>query len=354
MLTKNNKKEQLKILEYCYAEKIRILRKYYDEVGLSIIGLNGIVEDNNLFHKGLLKSLAGKLSSDNNKAVIIDCFSTLLNNTEDINYLLNSNPSIEDLKRLKTYSKIVMLEKYLEDKKLPKALAKIGYVSKALNPITKGDKEIQLTDTLKNSLNPIVIYASGIDDLIREVNSNPFKINYDFLNNIQEYNYTLEKINDPTTIKKVIGNIEDNFNEILSYNHNVSLFAVGADSDFDMNFDYMNLFKRVIDKYNIGLKKLCDKYNFDYIDCYDEATYSILDSLYYRKIWNNKEHNCVVSNTGTRINGEGLFNALCALKNDLRMVEKQDNCDPDFVKEEKILVLNRKINAVEKVLMRKI
>ena len=347
------KKEQLNILKYGYNKRLMNLKKYYSDKGVSIIGLNDFDEEDSLFHKGLIKSLATELSEDDSNVVAIDAFSTALNSTDDINYLLASNPSVADLKELKMYSKIMKLEDQMKQKKLPKFLGKFGYISQALNPINKKDKTAKLTTTLKESTEPIVIYASGLEDLMSDLNSDPFKFHDDYISNLCEYKYTLDKIKSHGSIKKVIGKVENNFKNLLSYNNNISLFAIGAYTHIICYTDAVKLFREVLKEYNYELELLCDKYDFDYIPSYGDLTNAILDCLYDRKIWRPKNIVNSRENIGNHINKEGLYNALCGLKHELKLVCSPENGEPEFAREQKKMVLKKKIEVVENLLLKK-
>lgn len=345
-------KDQSKMFRDCYIEKLKELRKYYSKVGLSIIGLNGIQEKNGLFKKGLLSSISKELSTDNSNTTVIDGFSSVLNTTEDIGYLLESNPSVEDLKNIKMYSRIRELEDNLKCKQLPKFLGKIGYINKVLNPITKKDKDTRLTETLVNASEPIVIYASGIDDLTRELNSDPIKFHRDYLNNIGQYKYTLTKINDHSAVKKVIGNVEQSFKNILSYNDNVTLFAIGANSHIEGQDYEIKSFKKVINEYNKELENLCCKYGFDYVPSHRNMVNMIIDYLYYKKTWDQEDYYRPQLDSNDIEEG-GLYNILCELKHDLHLVHGLNSDEPDFVKKQKSMVLRRKIDVVERTISKK-
>ena len=347
------RKEQLKMLRYSYKQQLKALRKYYSDKGLSMIGLNGIEENDYLFHKGLLQSLATLLSTDESETVIIDGFSTILNEVEDIKYLLDSNPSVADLKNLRMYSRIRLLEDQMQQRNMPKFLGKLGYINGVLNPIRRKDENTKLTNTLKESTEPIIIYASGVDDLFVELNSDPFKFCDDYINNISEYKYTLDKINNHEYVKKVITSIDESFKNILSYNNNISLFAIGANTHITGYSDELQLFKQVIREYNRELEKLCEKYGFDYVPSYGSLTYEILERLYDKKIW-NPENKCNPKTKSDRhINDNGLYNVFVELKRELSLLYTESN-EPDFVKQERRLVLRRKINVVKNVLMKKV
>ena len=82
--------------------KIENLTSYYQDKGLTLIGLNDSqgVNTTTLFRKGLLEYLADSLKIDDINPVIINAFSLMFNKTEHINYLLESNLSLDEIKEL--------------------------------------------------------------------------------------------------------------------------------------------------------------------------------------------------------------------------------------------------------------
>ena len=94
----------------------------------------------------------------------------------------------------------------MTDVGLPKFLGKIGNVYRLIYTPKKGDEDIKISTSLKKAHEPVVIYSSGVNDLMREVGANPFGIKGDYKarNKRPNYYYTLEKTNNPLTLQRVI------------------------------------------------------------------------------------------------------------------------------------------------------
>jgi len=92
--------------------KLAELRDYYKDE-LTIIGFNDLDVVSNassFFKKSLLDNLRDSLRSEEVEPTIIDCFSSLMNKTEHINYYLKSNLSLEEIKLSNVYSTVLYLK----------------------------------------------------------------------------------------------------------------------------------------------------------------------------------------------------------------------------------------------------
>ena len=184
------------------SDKLARLRYYYKDE-LTIIGFNDLEVVSNassFFKKSLLDNLADILRSEELEPTIIDCFSSLMNKTEHINYYLKSNLSIEEIKLSKVYSTVLSLEKFMVNRHLPKALGKIGYLSTFKNLVNMDDDTTYITSVLEEASSPIIIYSSGYSNLKRE-------IDFDGVNTPKNYDYTLSKIKSKKTLSNVMKGI---------------------------------------------------------------------------------------------------------------------------------------------------
>ena len=366
---------------YVIGPRVEMLKEYYKEnQELTIVGLNDSqgVNTTILFKKGLLEFISDKLKDEETKTTVINAFSLMFNKTEHINYLLKSNPSLEEIKDLQVYGMVSALEKAFGDFHLPRCLGKIGYVSRKLYKPCDEDKNIRLTDTLRNSKEPIVIYSSGANDLMRECWNNPLKIRKDYKKQNAAYKYTLDKLNDISTVKRIIDRVDENFNNILSINDKADVFALGLYIPKSMQGDEMEVFNNVIKIYNDFLKELCKKYNIEYVstefvasqnnkskinfyittDGHDYLANRIIEILYNRKIYENR--NFVLPElTGFKSGKNGLYEFLVDLKRDFKKVVKEgvltmDNDDREYeVAVAKRREIERQIGVVEKTLVKK-
>ncbi len=252
-------------------DKIEKLIKYYKDNGLLIVGLNdsqGVNITSTFFKKGLLEYLATALTSEELTPKVINAFSLVMNKTENIDYFLKNNLSLEEIKLSQIYSAVSASEKFMIDIKLPKFLGKVGNVYRLIYNTKKGDEKINIATSLKEAKEPIMIYSSGPNDLMREVGTNPFRIKKDYKEKDikPNYYYTLEKANNRETLKKVMGAIERNYDTILSINANTDIYTLGAYIPKSLRSEEMKLFKDLIFTYNNELINLCKQYNITFVD----------------------------------------------------------------------------------------
>lgn len=238
------------------SDKLDKLRAHYKDE-LTIIGFNDLEVVSNassFFKKSLLDYLADILRSEEVEPTIIDCFSSLMNKTEHINYYLKSNLSLEEIKLSNVYSTVLYLKKFMLNRHLPKTLGKIGYLSTFKNPVNVDDDVTCITSVLEEASSPIIIYSSGYSNLKRE-------IGFDGVNNPKNYDYTLSKIKSKKTLSNVIGGIERNFYNILSINDKSDIYVLNAPIP-----NSLEEIKNLVISYNDSLYNLCNQYNLNYID----------------------------------------------------------------------------------------
>lgn len=261
----------LKVNEHTDEKKIKRLVDYYKDNGLLIVGFNdsqGVNTTPLFFKKGLLEYLAAALTMDEFAPTVINAFSLLMNKTEHIDYFLKYNLSLEEIKWSQIYSFVSALEKVMKDVGLPQAFGKIGNVSRLIYRTRNGDDKIRLTSSLKGASEPVLIYSSGVNDLMREVGNNPFSIGKDYQarKRTPNYNYTLEKVENPETLRKVMDGIERNFEQILKINLSTDIYTLGAYIPKALQSKEMNIFRDLVIAYNEELQKLCKQYGAMFID----------------------------------------------------------------------------------------
>ena len=365
---------------YVIEPRVEMLKEYYKEnQELTIVGLNDSqgVNTTSLFKKGLLEFISDKLKDEETKTTVINAFSLMFNKTEHINYLLKSNPNLEEIKDLQVYGMVSALEKAFGDFHLPRCLGKIGYISRKLRKPCDEDKNIRLTDTLRDSKEPIVIYSSGANDLMRECWNNPLKIKKDYEKQYAAYKYAVDKLN-VSTVNRVLDRVDKNFNNILSINDKADIFALGLYIPKSMQGDEMEVFNNVIRIYNCFLKELCKKYNIEYVNTEFVASQNnkseknfhitteghaylanrIIEILYNRKIYENRSF-VLPELTGFKSGKNGLYEFLVDLKRDYRRAVEEGidamgldemACKVAFEKRKEI---ERQIGVVEKTLVKK-
>lgn len=299
-------------------DKIKLdeLKNYYKDE-LTIIGFNDLEVVSNassFFKKSLLDYLADILRSEEVEPTIIDCFSSLMNKTEHINYYLKSNLSLEEIKLSNVYSTVLYLKKFMLNRHLPKTLGKIGYLSTFKNPINVDDDVTCITSVLEEASSPIIIYSSGYSNLKRE-------IGFDGVNNPKNYDYTLSKIKSKKTLSNVIGGIERNFYNILSINDKSDIYVLNAPIP-----NSLEEIKNLVISFNDSLYNLCTKYNLNYIDrnVTDNTPKSlseeILSALYINKFITERKQ--VREYSDYSYNSKGALGVMDKAQGDWREVQK--------------------------------
>lgn len=273
-------------------EKIEELVKYYKDNGLLIVGLNdsqGVNTTSTFFKKGLLEYLAAALTTKELTPEVINAFSLTMNKTEHIDYFLKNNLSLEEIKLSQIYSVVSALEKVMSDIGLPKFLGKIGNAYRLIYTPKFGDEHIKISTSLRQAKEPVMIYSSGVNDLMREVGANPFGIKsaYKARNKKPNYYYTLEKTNDSRTLKKVMDSIERNYNNILGINSNTDIYTLGAYIPASLRSEEMNIFRNLVIAYNEELLNLCKQYGVTFVDTEEVG-----------RNYNNSENNFHISTAG--------------------------------------------------------
>ena len=273
-------------------EKIEKLIQHYKDNGLLIVGLNdsqGVNTTSTFFKKGLLEYLAAALTSEELTPEVINAFSLTMNKTEHIDYFLKNNLSLEEIKLSQIYSVVSALEKVMTDIGLPKFLGKVGNAYRLIYTPKKGDEKINISTSLKETQEPVMIYSSGVNDLMREVGANPFGIKRDYKARDKKpnYYYTLEKTSNPETLKKVMDAMKRNYDTILGINSKTDIYTLGAYIPKSLQSEEMNIFRDLVIAYNEELTNLCKQYGITFVDTEEVG-----------KKYNNSESNFHISTAG--------------------------------------------------------
>ena len=273
-------------------EKIEKLKQYYKDKGLLIVGLNdsqGVNTTSTFFKNGLLEYLAAALTSKELTLEVINAFSLTMNKTEHVDYFLKNNLSLEEIKLSQIYSAVSALEKVMTDIGLPKFLGEIGNVYRLIYTPKKGDENIKISSSLKEAQAPVMIYSSGVNDLMREVGANPFGIKGDYKARDKKpnYYYTLEKTNNPKTLINVMDAIKRNYDTILGINSDTDIYTLGAYIPKSLQSEEMDIFRDLIIAYNTELMNLCRRYDITFVNTEEVG-----------KKYNNNESNFHISTAG--------------------------------------------------------
>ena len=274
-------------------EKIERLKDFYKQQGqIVLIGLNDSQEVNvnsTFFRKGMLEYLADSLASEGLVPEIINASSLTMNKTEHIDYFLRNNLSVEEIKLSQIYSAVSALEKVMTDTGLPKFLGQVGNAYRLIYTPRKGDEEIHISTLLQEAQRPIVMYSSAVNNFMREIGSNPYAIIIDYKARHERvnYDYTLEKIEDPRTLEIVMDGVRKNYNTILGINPNADIYILGAYIPKSLQIAEMEIFRNAIMDYNRKMADLCRQYGATFIDTEEVG-----------KKYNNSKINLHISNAG--------------------------------------------------------
>ena len=350
--------------------KMEQLRSHYSDKELTIVGLNDCKGFNTspLLKKKLLVYLAQLLGDESTSVTIVNAFSQIFNKTEHLEYFLEGNLSVRDIKDLQVEETVSCLEKMFENFHVPKFIGKVGYVSKVLNYKRKEDSDILLADSIRSASEPIIVYSCGANDLMYGGLNDPigFRRSCKSKDKKEIYKYTLMKFRDSDTVKKVIGNVEKNFDKIFSLNNNSEIFTLGLFIPRYLQNEEMQVICSTIVEYNGRLENLCKKHGVQYIDTENVFNFSkdanydlaqlISENIFLRKF--GAENTLTRSNgkSGLKVYNHGLMDVLINLKHDLVGLKKASELDfgcEGEVYESKIEEVERQKRVLEKVISRR-
>ena len=234
-------------------EKIKNYYKGNDD--LLIVGLGDNRGVN--FEKNVLLLLKEALDSNDYDIKTIDTFSILLNKSRYIDYYLKHNISTEQLKKIQMYGTENEIKYLSGNKNFGTLLGVMGsYLIKDAN-----EENLYISDELKNSNKPIVIYSSGISDIMYETQI--ITPNSREKNNVKKYNFnSLMKTNEQEqAMNNVIDGNKRNIENILGLNEDAKICVLGLHNYSNAN----KSFNKFILNYNERLKEVCKNYKLIYV-----------------------------------------------------------------------------------------
>lgn len=248
---------------------VEYLKNYYkDKEEITIIGMNDDRGFN--IHKNILMNLKEILDSDIYNIELLDLCSMFFNKTRHIDYYLDHNVNMEEIR---------LMQEYGTTKEMNHAagfnIPFMSAISKGFNklmltktPIKGERKDIRISDKIKETDVPLIMYASGLNDIMYELHINPFDLKKAYMERSKtpKYDYACKRVNEET-IKKIIEGHEKNFEKILGLNSDSEIYSLSAYFYSEMSEEYEKRFKEAILMYNEGLEKLCSDYKITYIDC---------------------------------------------------------------------------------------
>ena len=252
---------------------IEYLKNYYgnqikNNDTLTIIGMNDDRGFN--IHKNILMNLKDNLESDKYNIELLDMCSMFFNKTRHIDYFLQHNLSLEEIRLMQEYGTTIEMN-HAAGMNIPF----MSHISKTFNklmltktPTYGNPKSIKISDKIKETSTPLIMYASGLNDIMYELHINPFNLKKSYMEKSKnpKYDYACEKVNEQT-IKKIIDGHKKNFESILGLNEKSDIYTLSAYLYSAMNEEYEKKFKEAILMYNENLEKLCSDYNITYINC---------------------------------------------------------------------------------------
>ena len=224
------------------------------------------------WRKSYVDHLADKMDTVYGSPLVANCSSLLLNKTEHIDYLLDSNVTIGENTKVQRISAVNAVAKAVNDFGVPNVLGLprvIGTVGSLFRFCAyrnkKWDKDKGITDLISGTKHPIILYSSGANDIMRAVGSNPAGIKED-LKDPAKREYIMKKVKDPRTIDNVIKAIEENFKTIYGINQKAAICALGTYVPKIMSDENMKIFGDLVTTFNMRLKELCKSYGVMFVD----------------------------------------------------------------------------------------
>ncbi len=274
------------ISEVDFANRVNLLQQYFAEKlageDLTIAAMN----DDRGFNvkKNLSTCLVDTLMCDKYSIEFLDMFFMFFNKTWHIDYFLSHNLTMEEIRLMREYGTTNELNHAIGFN-----VPFMSFVSKILNrmmlskvPLSSDPKLTRISSEMEKALFLIVIYASGLNDIMYRLHINMFNLEQAYMDrNISpKYQYSCDMANE-RTIQQIIEGHEKNFEKILGLNDGADIYALSAYFYSDMTKDYEQKFKEAILMYNEGLENLCKEYGVTYIDC------RILEKTKYNKPLSN-------------------------------------------------------------------
>ena len=304
-----------------FEDKINWLLQYYQEKGLTIFGFHDLCESvfSSVFSENsLLDDLASNLTTDSFVPFLVDAFSPVIHKPQHIQYMLENNLSLEDVKLSKLYGNLWKIAHVFDDEDLFYFLESFMDCYYKKYKIDSCDYDIYLTDLLRESAEPLIVYSSGFRDLVQRY--------LGFKNNKKkaDFNYNYLQLNDSFQVLDIMDKIKRNFESFLDVNSNSDIIVLGCENEIN-KFD---LHSSVILQYYDALKDLCSYYQLTYLDLNDSKkkfgtirnknyfiTMAILNELYDMKI-NKTYGNRHKINTNFKQTNEGVRGMIRSIDKD--------------------------------------
>ena len=226
----------------------------------SIVVLNDSLCQNLGTKKIMANEIKNKLEDIGYKDVTtIDCGSLILNKQHNITEFLKNNLSVAEIKATQ---------------KEGITAARKGIISKIFIPrsyedmyqISSLDRDIKISDTIKNSKNSAVVLSCVANDLMASVWVNPisYKLGSFGLNNDVKKR-TKVFLGYDKLKKEVIDGLKNNVEQVLGINNNAKICIIGIYQPYLMSENFKHLFCDI----NSSIESIAKKYNQSYININD-------------------------------------------------------------------------------------
>lgn len=210
------------------------------------------------------------------------------NKTEhDIDFL-KSDLSVEEIKALKKYGGAASIRKAMSQMgilKFFKALSK-AYVLTVRTK--KEDKDLRMSSEIRDADRPIVIISTGQNDLILEVQANPFAIRKDYKRRSKDPSFDIAaKLVKTVDVSKIVDKIDKIQANVRRINPNAIFVVLGSYKPKSLegkNLEEHEAFKpfgKMIDDYNEKLEKSAKKNGSFFVstDVFEEKEMGVVAGL---------------------------------------------------------------------------
>ena len=260
-------------------ESSKIIRQHYEdnpEGRLLIVGLN----DDRCYNlqKSCLTFMREALESKKYRIDVFNAFSMFFNKTRHIDYFLDNNLSQYEIEQIQKYGTITEVKHAMGESFLGKEAAdspgsqKIGELASKLLQRTYEDRpdkqNFRISSSIHNSIDPIILYSSGINDIMSEFWINPFSSKNCYYKEKESWDYSADRTKGAKR-EECMGRLMDghksNFDKILGLNDQSKIAALGAYL-YSKTKVYDEPFHDFVLEYNDRLEELCKEYGINYVD----------------------------------------------------------------------------------------
>lgn len=260
-------------------ESSKIIRQHYEENAdghLLIVGLN----DDRCYNlqKSCLTFMKEALQSEEYRIDVFNAFSMFFNKMRHIDYYIDNNLSQKELEQIQQYGTITEVKHAIGESFLGKDAEEslfsehIGNLASKLLLRTYEDGEdkdkFRLSSSIRNSNEPIILYSSGINDIMSEFWINPFNAKNLYYNEREIYDYSADRTKGEQRVEsmtRLMDSHKRNFDKILGLNDQSKIAALGAYL-YSKTREYDIPFHEFVLEYNSNLEELCKEYGINYVD----------------------------------------------------------------------------------------